>query len=267
MAERTRIVVVGAAGRMGRMLTATALADPGIQVVGAVDRAEAPGAGEDVGTLAGRAPVGVRVGSELSAVLAGTDVVVEFSAPEASVAHAAIVAAAGRAMVIGTTGLSEAQVAQVRASAELAPILMAPNMSLGVNVLLRFLPLIARSLGEGYDIEIVETHHRGKKDAPSGTALKLGEVIAEGLGKRLPDVAVHGRSGIQPRVPGEIGFHAIRAGANVGEHVVIFSNEGEQIEVTHRAFSRETFALGAVRACKWLAGREPGFYSMHDVVG
>jgi 4-hydroxy-tetrahydrodipicolinate reductase len=140
-------------------------------------------------------------------------------------------------------------------------------MSLGVNVLLKLLPMITTALGEGYDIEIVESHHRGKKDAPSGTALKLGEVVAGALGKRLSDVAVHGRQGIQPRMPGEIAFHAIRAGANVGEHTVIYSNEGEQVEIKHHAFSRETFALGALRACKWIVGRAPGFYSMQDVIG
>jgi 4-hydroxy-tetrahydrodipicolinate reductase len=267
MSERTRVAIVGAAGRMGRMLTATMLADPGIQVVGAIDRAEAPGVGQDIGTLAGRGAVGVTIGTSLADVVDSAQVVIEFSAPEASVEHAGFVASRGKAMVIGTTGLSEEHLARIRTAAATSPILVAPNMSLGVNVLLRLLPQITTALGEGYDIEIVESHHRGKKDAPSGTALKLGEVVAGALGKRLPDVAVHGRSGIQPRVSGEIGFHAIRAGANVGDHTVIYSNEGEQIEITHRAFSRETFALGAVTACKWIVGRGPGLYSMQDVVG
>ena len=263
----TRLVVLGAAGRMGRVLTATALGDPAIKVVGAIDRPDSPEAGEDIGRLAGVAECGVPLGTSLDGMLAGADATIEFSVPEATLDHLETVRQAKRAAVIGTTGFSPAQLDRVREIAREIPVFLSPNMSLGVNLLLKILPIVARTLGPGYDIEIVETHHHGKKDAPSGTAIKLGEVVAEALGTTLAESAVYGRQGIQPRQPGEIGMHAIRAGSVVGDHSVFFVNDGEQIEIAHRAFSRQTFALGALRAVKWIVDQPAGLYSMQDLIG
>jgi 4-hydroxy-tetrahydrodipicolinate reductase len=263
----TRLVVLGAAGRMGRVLAATALQDPGIEVVGAVDRPGVPEIGQDVGRVAGLGEVGVKLTTSLDEVVGAADVTVEFTMPEATLEHLELSRSRGKAAVVGTTGFSPAQLAQVGAIAREIPVFMAPNMSLGVNVLLRILPIVARALGPSYDVEVVETHHHGKKDAPSGTALKLAEVVAQALDTTLAERAVYGRQGLQPRQPGEIGMHAIRAGSVVGDHTVLFANEGEQIEISHRAYSRQTFALGAVRAAKWIVGQAPGLYSMQDLIG
>jgi 4-hydroxy-tetrahydrodipicolinate reductase len=208
---------------------------------------------------------GALASEELGGLLRDADVVVDFTTPESTIACVEATARAGKASVVGTTGLTEAQLDQLRALGRQAPVLYGRNMSVGVNALLELLPQLARAL-PGYDIEITEAHHRHKKDAPSGTALALGESVAQALGGRIADVANHGREGIEPRESGEIGFHAIRAGGNAGEHWVLFADEGEQIQVVHRAYSRRTFALGAVRAAKWLVGRAPGFYSVADML-
>lgn len=262
-----KVVVLGAAGRMGRVLTATALGDPEIAVVGAVDRPSAPELGLDAGQVAGFGEVGVPIGGDLAAVIDRADVTVEFSVPEATLEHLELARSKGKAAVVGTTGFSPAQMDQIRAIARDVPVFVSPNMSLGVNLLFKILPIVARALGQAYDVEVVETHHHGKQDAPSGTALKLAEVVAAALGTTLAERAVYGRQGIQPRQPGEIGIHAIRAGAVVGDHTVLFANEGEQIEIGHRAYSRQTFALGAVRAVKWIVRQQPGLYSMQDLIG
>lgn len=248
-----RLIVAGCAGRMGREITAAAAADPDVQIVGGTRR---PGSS---------APEGIDSTEDVTALLANGDVVVDFTTPEATLTCARAAAVQGKAVVVGTTGLTQSQLDELRTLSKQAPILYSRNMSIGVNALLELLPLLARAL-PGYDVEITEAHHKHKKDAPSGTALALGEAVASALNVDLKQVANHGREGIEPREPGEIGFHAIRAGGNAGEHWVLFADEGEQIQVVHRAYSRRTFALGAVRAAKWLASRPPGFYTMADLL-
>jgi 4-hydroxy-tetrahydrodipicolinate reductase len=248
-----RLILAGCAGRMAREIAAAAAGDPEIEIVGGTRR---PGSA---------APDGIRSAEDPAALLADGDVVVDFTTPEATLGCARAAAAAGKAIVVGTTGLTGDQLDELRELSARAPILYSRNMSIGVNALLELLPLLARAL-PGYDVEITEAHHRHKKDAPSGTALALGEAVASALAVSLAEAANHGREGIEPRRPGEIGFHAIRAGGNAGEHWVLFADEGEQIQVVHRAYSRRTFALGAVRAAKWLAGKPPGFYTMADLL-
>lgn len=262
-----RIALSGAAGRMGRELAIAALNDPEIEIAGGTEAAGSPALGADIGALCGRPPLGVVVGTDMGSALAKADVLVEFTVPTATVEHLAIAAALGKGAVVGTTGLSADEMEQVRVAARRIPIVMAPNMSVGVTVLLRAVAAVTQMLGPGYDIEIIEAHHHGKKDAPSGTALKLAEAIAAALGKNLDEIACYGRQGLAPRKEGEIGIHAVRAGAIVGEHQVLFANEGEQIEIVHRAFGRQTFALGAMRAAKFVATRAPGLYGMQDVLG
>ena len=248
-----RLIVAGCAGRMGREIASAAAGDPEVEVVGGTRR---PGS---------KAPDGIVSADDLATLLPTGDVVVDFTTPEATLACARAAAQAAKAIVVGTTGLTEPQLAELRELATKAPILYSRNMSIGVNALLELLPLLARAL-PGYDVEITEAHHKHKRDAPSGTALALGEAVASALGVNLSEKANHGREGIEPREPGEIGFHAIRAGGNAGEHWVLFADEGEQIQVVHRAYSRRTFALGAVRAAKWVAGKPPGFYTMADLL-
>jgi 4-hydroxy-tetrahydrodipicolinate reductase len=251
----TRLVVAGAAGRMAREIVAAAAADPAVEVVGGTVR---PGSG--------RAVDGLTVSESVVEVLREADVLVDFTTPTATLLNARAAAELGKAAVIGTTGLSEEQVAELRSLAAQAPILYGRNMSVGVNTVLSVLPALVRAL-DGYDVEVTEAHHRHKKDAPSGTALAIAEVIAEAMGRRLDELAVYGREGIQPRQAGEIGIHALRGGGNAGEHTVLFADEGEQIQLVHRAYSRRTFALGALRAARWLSGQAPGFYGMPDVLG
>ncbi|MCL5265504.1 MAG: 4-hydroxy-tetrahydrodipicolinate reductase [Chloroflexi bacterium] len=261
-----KVIIVGAAGRMGRQLVADALRDKELDLVGGVVEPGMSEVGMDLGILGGQQPIGITATDDLESVIDKADAIIEFTAPEATVEHVGVAALHKKAAVVGTTGLGSAQIAKLREAAEVTPVLLAPNMSVGVNVLLKALPLIARALDESYDIEIVEAHHRMKKDAPSGTALKLAEVIAQALQKDLDEVGSYGRKGIAPRSTGEIGIHAVRAGGIVGDHTVIFANEAEQIEVVHRAFSRQNFALGALRAAKFVAKQKPGFYSMADVL-
>ena len=261
----TRIVVHGAAGRMGREVIAAALADPSVQIVGAVARPGSSVVGRPLGEIVGNAPSGVAVSDCLQSALTEADVVVDFSQPEPSLAAATICRIAAKPIVIGTTGFSESQLTELRSAAEDIPVFFAPNMSVGVNLLLKVLPAVAQALA-GYDIEIVESHHRFKKDAPSGTALKLAEVITAALNVSLAERARYGRQGLAPRQSGEIGIHAVRAGGIVGEHAVRFVNDGEEVTIAHRAFSRQTFALGAIRAAKFLATRSPGFYSFDDLL-
>ena len=272
MGAAKKVLLMGAAGRMGQAITRFIANGtvPGLELVAAVDRADAPQAGQDAGTAAGVRALGVRISSDLAAALAARpDVAVDFSFHAASAAAAPALAAAGVPWVVGTTGLDAAEKAAVTATAGKIPVILAANMSVGVNLLYALVEQAARALaGRGYDCEIVERHHRRKKDAPSGTALFLGEAAARGFGWKLADVAVDGRSGLPGERPAqEIGFHAVRGGDIVGDHTVLFAAEGECIELSHRATTRETFALGALRAAAWLPGRAPGLYGMRDVLG
>ena len=266
MAE-LRIGISGCGGRMGRMLVAEVAATPGCRVAGGIEGPASPELGKDIGELAGIGALGLTASSDAAALFANADVVIDFSSPEASVAHARLAAAAKKALVIGTTGLDAAANAALREAAKSAPILWAPNMSLGVNLMLRLAEEMARALGEDYDIEILEMHHRHKVDAPSGTALALGKAVAEGRGIDLAAKSQRVRDGITgARKRGDIGFATLRGGDNPGEHRVIFAAEGEQLELTHRASSRRVFAKGAVKAAQFLAGKPPGLYTMKDVL-
>ena len=272
MAAPRKVLIVGAGGRMGlamaRLIAQRAV--PGLELVAAVDRAGAPLLGQDAGVAAGVPALGVVFGADLAAGLAARpDVAVDFSSPSATAATAAQVAAAGVPWVVGTTGLGAAEQAAVAQAARKIPVVLSANMSLGVNLLYALVAQAARTLaGLRYDCEIVERHHRRKKDAPSGTALYLGEAAAQGFGWNLQDVAVDGRTGIPGERPEkEIGFHAVRGGDIVGDHTVLFAADGECIELSHRATSRDTLALGALRAAAWLPGRAPALYGMRDVLG
>jgi 4-hydroxy-tetrahydrodipicolinate reductase len=254
---------------MGRaLIEASQLGGDGIALAAAVDRAGGPAIGRDAGELAGLGRLGVTLGSDLPAALAASDVLIDFTVPEATLDHLAACRQAGRRMVIGTTGFSAEQRARIEAAARDIAVVMAPNMSVGVNLCLRLLDTAARVLGDGFDVEIIEAHHRDKIDAPSGTALRMGEVVAEALGRRLEDCAVYGRQGrTGARERKTIGFETIRAGDIVGEHRVMFAAAGERVEILHVATSRMNFAAGALRAAAWLMGRERGLYDMQDVLG
>ena len=272
MATPRKVLIVGAGGRMGlamaRLIAQRAV--PGLELVAAVDRAGAPLMGQDAGVAAGVPALGVVLGADLAAALAARpDVAVDFSSPSAAAATAAQVAAAGVPWVVGTTGLGAAEQAAIAQAARKIPVVFSANMSLGVNLLYALVAQAARALaGLRYDCEIIERHHRRKKDAPSGTALYLGEAAAQGFGWNLKDVAVDGRTGIPGERPEkEIGFHAVRGGDVVGDHTVLFAADGECIELSHRATSRDTLALGALRAAAWLPGRTPALYNMRDVLG
>lgn len=267
MAE-LRIGISGCGGRMGRMLAAEIVATPGCRLAGGVEAPASRELGKDIGELAGIGAVGLVASADVAALFGAADVVIDFSTPEASVAHARIAAAAKKALVVGTTGLDAAAHEALREAARSAPILWAPNMSLGVNLMLGLVAQMAQRLGDDYDIEILEMHHRFKVDAPSGTALALGKAAAEGRGIDLGAHSQRVRDGVTgPRKRGDIGFATLRGGDNAGEHRVIFATEGEQLELAHRATSRRIFARGAVTAAQWLAGKKPGLYGMKDVLG
>ena len=256
----TRIAVVGAAGRMGREVVRAALEDDSFELAGGVVEPGAPELGSDLGELCGAGRIGVAVAGEPPEE---AEALIEFTTPEATVEHLSY----GLPVVIGTTGLSEAQLARVEEAAEDVPVVLAPNMSVGVSLMREVVRELSEKLGAGYDIEVVEAHHRSKVDAPSGTALLLAWAAAEGQGRDLDEVAVYGREGRAPRREGEIGIHALRGGAVVGEHRVVFYGSGEELEVVHRALSRRTFAVGSLRAAAFVATAEPGLYSMRDVLG
>lgn len=267
-----KVLLMGAAGRMGQAITRFLAAGtvPGLALAAAVDRADSPLLGQDAGTAAGTKALGIRISSDLDAALAARpDVAIDFSFHAASAGSAPKMAAAGIPWIVGTTGLDVAEKAAIAKAAQSTPVVLASNMSLGVNLLFALVEQAARALqGRGYDCEIIERHHRRKKDAPSGTALFLGEAAANGFGWSLKDTAVDGRSGLPGERPEkQIGFHAVRGGDIVGDHTVLFAADGECIELAHRATSRETFALGALRAAAWLPGRAPTLYGMRDVLG
>ena len=272
MARAKKVLLMGAAGRMGQALTRLLAAGtvPGLELAAAVDRADSPLLGQDAGSAAGARALGVRISSDLGAALAARpDVAIDFSFHAASAAAAPMMAAAGVPWVVGTTGLDDAERAAIAQAAKKTPVILAANMSLGVNLLFALVAQAARALkGRGYDCEIIERHHRRKKDAPSGTALFLGEAAAAGFGWNLQETAIDGRSGLPGERPEkQIGFHAIRGGDIVGDHIVLFAADGECVELSHRATSRDTLAIGALRAAAWLPGRPPALYGMRDVLG
>jgi 4-hydroxy-tetrahydrodipicolinate reductase len=261
-----KIAIAGASGRMGRMLIEALLAAPDLALGAALDRVGSPDLGQDAGAFLGRA-TGVKITSDLAA-LRGCDVLIDFTRPEGTLAHLRACTEWCVKLVIGTTGFDEAGKAAIRAAAEKTAVVFAPNMSVGVNATFRLLQVAARILGTGHDIEIIEAHHRHKVDAPSGTALKMGEVIAAALGHELKDLAVYAREGhTGERKAGTIGFSAVRGGDIVGDHTVLFAGTGERIEITHRATSRMGYALGSLRAARYLATRATGLYDMDDVLG
>jgi len=261
-----KLAIAGASGRMGQMLIEAALAQPDLAIVAALDRDGSPLLGHDCAELMGRA-TGVKVTSGLAA-LRGADVLIDFTRPEATLVHLAACTAAGVKMVIGTTGFDDAGRQAIAAASERIAIVFAPNMSVGVNAAFKLIELATRMLNEGYDIEIIEAHHRHKVDAPSGTALKMGEVAADALGKPLKDVAVYAREGhTGERKPGTIGFATVRGGDIVGDHTVMYAGAGERIEITHRSSSRQAYASGSLRAARFLADRATGLYDMADVLG
>lgn len=264
-----RVAVVGASGRMGRNLIKAVAETDGLALAAAVDRPGNSFIGCDAGELAGMGTLGVTIVDDLTQVMDAVDVVIDFTRPEGTLHHLAVCAEYGKKMVIGTTGFDAAGLEAIRAAAEKIAIVFAPNMSVGVNLVLKLLQLAASVLDpQQYDIEVIEAHHRHKVDAPSGTALRMGEVVAETLGWDLKEVAVYGREGITGERPHkQIGFETIRAGDIVGEHTVMFATEGERVEITHKASSRMTFAKGAARACVWLADKDTGLYDMQDVLG
>ncbi|MFL5262310.1 MAG: 4-hydroxy-tetrahydrodipicolinate reductase [Anaeromyxobacteraceae bacterium] len=264
----SRVVVTGASGRMGGQILRALRADGGFSIVGATERPGFP-PGLDAGAAAGLGPIGVPVTADLADVLRrGADVVVDFTSHEASAAHAALCAEAGVAIVIGSTGFTPETKARVAEAARRIAVVQSPNMSVGVNVMFALVRDAARTLGDAYDVEIVEIHHKKKKDAPSGTAVRLAEVAAEALGRDPAKDLQFERAGmIGERPPREIGVQTLRGGDVVGEHTVYFVGEGERVEVTHRATSREQFARGAVRAARWVAGKPAGLYDMSDVLG
>jgi 4-hydroxy-tetrahydrodipicolinate reductase len=263
-----QVVVVGAAGRMGGQIIRMLRATPGLAVAGATEK---PGftPGLDAGVAAGLGPIGVPVRQSLAEALAGSpQVVVDFTHFEASAAHAELCAQHGVAVVIGSTGFTPEAKARVAAAARKVPVVLSPNMSVGVNVMFELVRRAAAVLGDAYDVEIVEMHHRLKKDAPSGTAVRLAEVAAEALHRDpLRDLRYERAGMIGERPPREIGVQTLRGGDVVGEHTVYFAGQGERLEITHRATSREQFARGAVRAAQWVVGRPPGLYDMGDVLG
>jgi len=263
-----RAIVSGAAGRMGGRIIHMLEGVEGIALAGALERPDHPAVGKEVGEVVGLPAKGIKISASLEEVLPQGEVLIEFTHPETSLAHLKAVAEAGKAMVMGTTGLSPEQLAEVRDLAARTRLVFAPNMSVGVNLMFKVVADIARVLSSGYDVEIVEAHHRLKKDAPSGTALKLAQVIAQALDRDLDRVGVYARKGIiGERTPEEIGIQTVRAGDIVGEHTVLFGSMGERLEIIHRAHSRDNFARGAVRAALWIVGQAPGLYDMQDVLG
>jgi 4-hydroxy-tetrahydrodipicolinate reductase len=264
----TRIAIPGAAGRMGRNLIDACQRAEGLQLGAATERAGHDLLGSDAGLVVGVGELGVTISGDLESIVDQFDVLIDFTAPAASLQHLEICHRHGKRMVIGTTGFSDEQKQQIEDAAKETGIVFAPNMSVGVNLCFKLLDVAARVLGDEVDIEVIEAHHRHKVDAPSGTALRMGEVIADALGRDLKTCAVYGREGITgARDRKTIGFETIRAGDIVGEHTVMFAAEGERVEVAHKASSRMTFASGAVRAAGWLMSQPNGLYDMQDVLG
>lgn len=262
-----KIAIAGASGRMGRMLIETVLAADDTELVGALDREGSPALGHDAGAFLGR-ETGVRITADLDAALANAEYLIDFTRPEGTLAHLAIAEKHGVKMIVGTTGFSEEDKARLAKGAERVAVVFAPNMSVGVNATFKLLEVAAKILNTGYDIEIIEAHHRHKVDAPSGTALRMGEVVAEALGRDLKECAVYGREGVTgERDPSTIGFATVRGGDIVGDHTVLFAGIGERIEITHKSSSRLSYAQGSLRAARFLAQHKTGLFDMQDVLG
>ena len=252
---------------MGRMLIEAVINAPDLQLVGALEHSSCPQLGDDAGAFLGK-KTGVEITADIAKALSDAQFLIDFTRPEGTMAHLAIAENTGTKMIIGTTGLSLDQIADLKKASEKLAIVFAPNMSVGVNVTFKLLEIAAKMLNQGYDIEIIEAHHRHKVDAPSGTALKMGEVIAEALGERLDDVAVYAREGhTGERKEGSIGFATIRGGDIVGDHTVLFAGDGERIEISHKSSSRQSYAQGSLRAARFLQNQASGLYDMQDVLG
>jgi 4-hydroxy-tetrahydrodipicolinate reductase len=261
------ICIAGAAGRMGRTLIEAVHQAPEMQLTGALEQSGHAELKRDAGQFIG-VPLGVSIGDNVEQALSASDVLIDFTRPEATLAHLAVCRQKKIKAVIGTTGFSAQQKDQLAQAAKDTAIVFAPNMSVGVNLCLKLLDVAARVLSEGYDIEVIEAHHRHKVDAPSGTALRMGEVVAKALGRDLAQCAVYGREGVTgERNAKTIGFSTVRGGDIVGDHTVLFAGEGERVEITHKASSRMTFAQGALRAARFLASKQTGLYDMQDVLG
>ncbi len=261
-----KVGIAGVSGRMGRALLEAVAADPACVLHAALDRPGSPLLGQDAGAAWGAAS-GVAVSDQAAAALAGAQALIDFTRPEATFGYLDACVAAKVPLVIGTTGFDEAGKARIAAAARQIPVVFAPNMSVGVNLLMKLAELAAQVLEDGYDIEIIEAHHRHKVDAPSGTALGLGQAVARAINRDLASCAVYGREGVTgERDPKTIGFATVRGGDIVGDHTLLFAGVGERVELTHKASSRATFAQGALRAAKWLQGRAPGLYDMRDVL-
>jgi 4-hydroxy-tetrahydrodipicolinate reductase len=263
-----KIGILGCAGRMGRMLLKEVIESPEAELAGGIERPGSPALGVDLGVLAGLDAQGLTASDDVDALFEAADAVIDFTSPAATVGHAALAAQHGTALIVGTTGMEEDDVAMLREVAKAIPVVFAPNMSVGVNLLFALTERVAAILGEEYDIEIVEMHHKHKVDAPSGTALGLGRAAAAGRGVALDDVATRVRDGVTgPRESGSIGFATLRGGDVVGDHTVMFATEGERIELTHKASDRKVFAKGAIRAALWTRNNGPALYSMRDILG
>ena len=255
-----KVAVAGAGGKMGRALIEAVRADSSLELAAALDVAGSPALGTEL--------AGVKVGSDIRAAVSAADLLIDFTRPEGTLAHLDACVAAGKSMVIGTTGFNAAQLSRVKEGANRIAIVLSPNFAVGVNVVFQLAETAAKALGDSYDVEIIEAHHRQKVDAPSGTALMLGQLVAGALGRNLDDVASHGREGdVGARPAKQIGFHAIRGGDIVGEHTVVFAGTGERVEIAVRSQSRLTYATGALRAAKFLQGKKNGLYDMKDVLG
>jgi len=262
-----KIAIAGSAGRMGQTLIEAVLKDAGMSLAAALEQADSAYIGRDAGELVG-APCGVAITADVDAALTGVDCLIDFTRPAGTLAHMAACRRRGVAMVIGTTGMEVEHKLQIQDASRDIPIVFAPNMAVGVNLVFKLLDTAARVLSQGYDIEVVEAHHRHKVDAPSGTALRMGEVVAEALGRDLSKCAVYGREGVTgERDPSTIGFATVRGGDIVGDHTVLFAGTGERVEITHKAASRMPYALGSLRAARFIEGRKNGLYDMQDVLG
>lgn len=263
-----KIGVAGAAGRMGSRIIALSKEYEGLKLAGAFEMKEHKDIGKDAGTLAGAGESGIKLAGSVSDMIDSVDMIIDFTSIESTKENLRAAASKGKAMIIGTTGFTKDDMNEIAPLTKKVPCVMASNMSLGVNLLLKVLQDVAKALGDDYDIEIIEAHHRLKKDSPSGTALKMAQAISEAVNRDLDEVAVYARKGlVGARTKKEIGIQAVRAGDIVGEHTVIFGGLGERIEITHKASSRDTFARGALRAALWLAGKPAGLYDMQDVLG
>ncbi len=264
----TKIIVTGATGRMGSRITTLSKDYHDLNLAGAVERKGHDAIGKDIGQIVGIGETNIKLTDKLEDIIDNCDVIIDFTSISATQQHVKLAHERKKAMVIGTTGFSKEELEPIKVASKYIPIVLAPNMSVGVNLLLKVLQDIARVIGNEYDIEIVEAHHRLKKDAPSGTAMKMAQVIADAVSRDLDDVAVYARKGlIGERTKKEIGIQTVRAGDIVGEHTVLFGGLGERIEITHKASSRDTFARGALKAALWIANRKSGLYDMQDVLG